>query len=423
MIAVIALFLSITATDTLSFTVDEAIDFALQKNPEIVQLMIEHDKSNERVGQTASSFYPQVTASGYYAYVTDVPVVEFGGTPIPFGANENYKVQVAMQQVLFAWGKLYNAFKISDLASDIAELNLLRKRQDVRYSVTDAFYGILVLDEYVDQSRASLAQLERFASAVETRYKAGLVSEFDLLRAQVQAQNLRTSVIEIENTRNLAREGFKLLLGMDLNREFALSGELQMVDEEFSLDQLTADALENRAEIRGLHKAERIARLSRSIARRANLPSLIGGATYDRSKPFGLTGDEWGSNITFNLGFQWPLFTGFSNLYKSREATLSIKEALLAQENLQRAITVDVKQAYLSFLAAKEAIGTAEKNVTQARKAFEIIETRYKNGLATNLEVLDMELAYRQARVNHLTTLKNYNTSLAEIHRAIGKEE
>lgn len=423
MFALITLLLSTTAADTLNFTVAEAIDFALQNNPEIVQLMIERDKSIERVGQTVSSLYPQVTATGYYAYVTDVPVIDFGGTLVPFGANENYNVQVSLQQVLFAWGKLYNAFKISDLSRDITELNLTRKKQDIRYSVTDAFYGILVLDEYVKQARASLEQLERFAAAVETRYKAGLVSQFDLLRAQVQVQNLRPMVIEYENALNLAHEGFRLLLGMDLNREFTLAGELQMIDEEFSLEQLTASAIQNRPELKSLDRAERIARIAQCIARRANLPTLVGGAKYDRSKPFGLMGDEWGSNVTFNLAFQWTLFSGFSNLYKSREAALALKETRLALDNLNRAITVEVKQAYLSFLAAKEAIGAAEKNVGQAKQAFEIIEMRYKNGLATNLEVLDTELAYRQAQVNYLSALKNYNTSLAQIYKATAKED
>ncbi|UCF71609.1 MAG: TolC family protein [candidate division WOR-3 bacterium] len=423
MIAVLALFLSMTSGDTISFTVEEAIDFALENNPEISQLNIEFRKSREQVGQAVSALYPTITATGYYAYVTDIPVIEFDSIPIPFGSNENYNVKVSLQQVLFAWGKLYNTFKISDLASEIAEMNLVRKQQEIRYSVTDAFYGLLVLDEYVKQARASLAQLEKFAASVETRFKAGLVSQFDLLRAQVQVQNLRPAVIESENALNLAREGFRLLLGMELDSEFMLTGELQMIDEEFALDELIADALQNRAEVKNLKKAEKIALLSRAVARRANLPTLIGGATYDRSKPFGITGDEWGSNITFNLGFQWTLFSGFSNLYKSREAALMLKEARLAMDNLDRAITVEVKQAYLSFLAAKEAIDAAEKNVGQAKKAFEIIETRYKSGLATSLEVLDTELAYRQAQVNYLSALKNYNTSLAQIYKAIGKED
>jgi outer membrane protein len=423
MLAILALFLSMTGADTLTFTVEQAIDFALQKNPEVAQLTIEYERSQQQVGQAISSFYPKVTASGYFAYITDVPVIEFDSIPIPFGSNENYGLRLSLQQVLFTWGKLYNAYKISDLASDIAELSLVRKRQEIRYSVTDAFYGLLVLDEYTKQARASLEQLERFAASVETRFKAGLVSRFDLLRAQVQVENLKPQVIQSENALNLAREGFKLLLGMDLETEFLLAGELRMIEEDFSLDQLVEDAAENRVEIKNLKKTERIAQLAQAIARRANLPSVVGGATYERTKPFSITGDEWGSSLTFNIGFELPLFTGFNNLYKSREAGLVIKEARLALENLERAIIVEVKQAYLSYLAAKEAIDAAEKNVGQAREAFNIIETRYKSGLATNLEVLDTELAYRQAQVNYLTALKNYNTSLAEIYKSIGKED
>jgi outer membrane protein TolC len=423
MFSILALFLSMTTADTLTFTVEEAIDFALQNNPEIAQLTIAYEKSEAQVGQAISSFYPNLTASGYFAYITDVPVIEFDSIPIPFGSNENYGLRVSLQQVLFTWGKLYNAYKISDLASDIAEMSLVRKQQEIRYSVTDAFYGVLVLEEYTKQARASLEQLERFAASVETRFKAGLVSRFDLLRAQVQVENIKPQVIQAENTLNLAREGFKLLLGMDLDTEFSLAGELRMIEEDFSLQQLIDDAVQNRAELKNLKKTEKIAQLSQAIARRANLPSVVGGATYERTKPFSITGDEWGSSLTFNLGFELPLFTGFNNLYKSREAGLVLKEARLALENLERAIILEVKTAYLSYLAAREAIDAAENNVGQAREAFNIIETRYKNGLATNLEVLDTELAYRQAQVNYLTALRNHNTALAEIYKAIGKED
>jgi len=423
MMLILVLLIGMANGDTLNFTVDEAIDFALQNNPGIEQLNIEFQKSKERIGQAISSFYPEISATGYYAYISDVPIIEFDSIPIPFGTHENYNVQVSLQQVLFAWGKLYNAYRISDLAGDIAELNLLRKQQEIRYSVTDAFYGMLVLEEYVAQAQASLNQLEQFAASVETRYKAGLVSQFDLLRARVQVENLKPMVIESENALNLAREGFKLLLGMDLDNDFTLSGELRMVDEEFSLDELIASALQDRAEIKNLNKAEKIAHLNQQITRRTNLPTLVGGATYEQRKPFSFTGDDWGSSLTFNLGFQWPLFSGFSNVHKSREAALMLKEARLALENLERAIMVEVKQAYLTFLAAKGAIDAAQENVGQAETAFDIIETRYRNGLATNLEVLDTELAFRQAQVNYLTALKSYNTSLAEIYKAIGKEE
>ncbi len=409
--------------DTVHFTLEQAIDYALENNPEIQQLTFEYGTAKAQVGEALSVFYPNITANGGYAYLTDIPVFEIDGVPVPFGQSENYSLQVSLQQVLFAWGKLHAYYRIADIGERIAELNVVRKKQEIRYSVTDAFYGLLVLEETVLLSRESLAQLERHAQAVETRYKAGLVSQFDLLRAQVQVANLKPQIIGAENGLKLAREGFKMLLGLPLAKESAVSGELEMLEDTFDLDELTSTALEDRIELRNLQKTQDIANLGKTIARSEFLPTFVAGATYERKKPFSITGDEWGSNIVFNVGFEFPLFAGFRRTYRYKKATLALKEAELALENLEKAIRFEVKQAYLNFAAANEAIATAQENVGQSEKAFEIIETRYRNGLATNLEFMDAQLAMMQAKTNYFSALKNYYTSRAEIFKAIGKEE
>ena len=409
--------------DTLHLTLDQAIDYALLNNPEIEQLSLTYEKSETQVGQARAAFYPSVTASGGYAYITNIPVFELDSIPISFGQSENYSLSVSAQQVLFAWGKIYNAYKITDLSSDIAELNVLRKQQELRYEVADAFYGLLVLEEMVKLSRESLDQLRRHTAAVETRYKAGLVPQFDLLRAQVQVANLKPQVIGAENGLKIAREGFKMLLGLDLDTDFMIEGDLQITQEDFVLDTLTEIALRERIELKNLKKYRQIAQLGKQIAARANLPTLVAGATYERVKPFGFMGDEWGSDVVFTLGFQMPLFSGFKNRYAYHEATLQKKEAELAYENLQKAVTFEVKQAYLNLQAAGEALETAQENVAQAEMAFSIIEKRYRSGLATNLEYMDAQLAAQQARTNYLSALKDYYTSRAGVYKAIGKEE
>jgi outer membrane protein len=420
---ILLLMISITPADTLELSLYQAIEHALQNNPEIEQLFLDAQSARAKVDEARSAFYPSIKASGYYAYMSDVSVFELDSMIIPVGRHENYSYQVSLQQVLFTWGKIYNAYKIADLGEDIAQFDLARKQQEIRYSVTDAFYSLLILDEMVYLTRESLVQLERHAKSVETRYKAGLVPQFDLLRAQVQVANLKPQLIQAENGLKLAREGFKMLLGMDLNQEFVLIGELQMADEEFDIDELIAQAMENRAELKNLKRYLKITDLSKAIAARANLPSIVAGATYARTRPFGLGGDDWGTNITFNVGFEMPLFTGFKNLAQYKQATLQAEGARLALENLQKGIALEVKQSYYNFQAAKQTIFAAQDNVTQAEKTYEIIETRYRNGLATNLEFMDVQLAAVQARTNYLSALKDYYTAKAEINKAVGKEE
>jgi outer membrane protein TolC len=405
MVFIFIFIISIAPTDTLELSLYQAIDYALQNNPEIEQLTLDAGTAQAMVDEARSAFYPSISASGYYAYMSDVAVFELDSIPIPMGQHENYNYQVTLQQVLFTWGKIYNAYKISDLGKDIAQLDMVRKRQEVRYSVTDAFYGILILKEMVNLSHESLAQLERHARSVETRYKAGLVPQFELLRAQVQVANLKPQMIGAENGLKLAQEGFKMLLGSPLQQEFKLTGELQMVDDEFDIDNLTAEAVKNRIELKNLKKYSRITELSKTIAARANLPSLVAGATYARTKPFGFGGDDWGTNITFNIGFDFPIFTGFRNLAQYKQATLQVKGAQLALENLEKAIVFEVKQAFYNSQAAKQSIAAAQDNVTQAEKTYKIIEIRYRNGLATNLEFMDVQLAAMQARTNYLAVL------------------
>ncbi len=420
---VIMILISIIPGDTLNLTLPDAIDHALKHNAEIQQYKIAHEKSVSYAGQARAAFYPTVTATGTYVYMTDIAVIQFDSIPIPMGQNENWDFQLSLQQVVFAWGKIYNAYRISDISQEIAKLAFLRKQQEVRYSVTETFYGLLVMEKMIEMIHESHDQLRRHYGSVEKRYKAGLVPQFDLLRAQVQVTNLNPQIIQAENGYKLMMEGFKMLLGLDLQTEIVLEGDLPVDGEFFELDKITEYALEHRIEIYNLKQTLKIVDLGREIATRSNLPTLFAGATYSYQKPFGFGGNEWGSNIIFNIGFQWSLFSGFSNYYKIKEATLQAKEAELAYDNLKKAIELEVKQAYMNYRSANEAVTTALDNIEQADKLVQLIETRYRSGLATNLEFMDVQLASMQAQTNYLSALKDYYTAVAGIKKAIGKEE
>jgi outer membrane protein TolC len=421
MLIVLIVLINISTNDTLHFTLDQAITYALDNNQEVRQLALEFEKSKAKVGMARSAFYPSISATGAYAYLSDVPVFTLDSVNIPMGQHDNYSLQVSVQQVLFAWGKLYNVYQMSHLGQEISELNLVRKKQELRYSVTEMFYHILVFGEMARLSRESLDQLKRHEDAVRKRYEAGLVPQFELLRAQVQVSNLKPKVIEAENGLKLIKEGFKMLIGAPIESELEIRGELKMTDENFDLGTLTQTALEQRIELKNLKNVEAITKLNQALARKANLPTLFAGATYERQKPFGFGGSQWGSNITYTVGFQFPLFSGFKNLYSLDTASLQLKETHLAFETLQKGIIVEVKQAYLNFLAAKEQAIAAQDNVGQAEKAFEIIDTRYKNGLATNLEYMDTQLALLQAKTGYLKALSDYITYRAKVSESIGE--
>jgi len=421
MLFLLMLLVGTTPADTVQLTLNKAIDYGLKHNPEIQQLQIDAKKIGLKVNDAIAAYYPSLSMGGYFAYLSDVPVLDFGGTPIPMGQHENYSVSISLNQVLFAWGKLYDAYKIAGIQSEIAELKLKRKEQEIRYAITDVFYGLLVLEKMVHVSKKSLSELEKHKEAVVKRYRAGLVPQYEVLRSGSQTANMKQQLIKMENAQNLSKEGFKLLLGMDLDLEFTIKGALETREETYDIDELTNEAMNNRIELRNMKNFERIAEIARDIARKIILPAIVAGATYERKKPFSFGGDDWGSNLTFNVGFQFNIFSGFKTRYQYEQALLILREAELANENLTKAIQVEVKQAFLNLGAAKEGITAAGENVDLAEKAFSIIEKRYSNGLVSNLEYLDTQLSQIQAETGYLSALKNYYSARAALYKAIGK--
>ncbi|MEO0184711.1 MAG: TolC family protein [candidate division WOR-3 bacterium] len=412
----------LTVQDSVNFSLSDAIEYAYNNNAEIKQLVIDLDRSAADIGIARSAFYPTISATGYYAYLSDLPVFQLDSMFIPMGQHENYNFQVSLQQIFFAWGKIYDAYRIAGISRDIAELKVIRKKQEVRCSVIKSYYGLLVLNEMVELTKESMEQLKRHEEAVKKRYEAGLVSQFDLLRSQVQVANLKPRLIEAENGLRLAREGFKMLLGLPQDKEFKLTDSLEVAETDYDLEVLKQEALNNRAELKNLNKVERLSKLAKTIKARANLPTLIAGVSYDRKKPFSFGGNDWGSNLTFNIGFQWPIFSGYKNLYEYNKSSMQLKEVELAYETLTKGIILEVKQAYFNLSAAKEEISAAKENVNQAGQALNIMETRYKNGLATNLEYLDSQLATMQAKINYLNALKDYLSARADLLKAVGYE-
>jgi outer membrane protein TolC len=97
--------------------------------------------------------------------------------------------------------------------------------------------------------------------------------------------------------------------------------------------------------------------------------------------------------------------------------------ATAAQEQLRQAtdkITLEVCQAYLGLQEATERIANNKVAVNQAETDYQLAQERYENGVGTNLDVMDAELAMTQARINYIQAVYDGHISRAQLDRAMG---
>ena len=440
--------------DSLDLTLDDAIEIALEANETVLSAKEKVTEKRAGIGIARSNFLPTVDLQGTYTrlgkiqsfemeipqyamlplqvydaqtgdtigYTDSVPMVVGADTmALEMGKRDNYILRTTVKQTLFTGGKVLNGYKIAKLSYEIEEQNYKKTTNDIRFKVTEIFYKTLAVQEAVNLIKESYSQMERHVGQVETLYKNGYVSKLDLLRVKVGLSNLRTQMIRTENGCELAKDGLKMLLSLDLEDEIILEEQLRYETYEIMLEEATETALEQRPEIRGLNKTVEITNRALSIEKAGFAPNVFAALNYDYKKPVGFSDNNWGTDWNVTVGFAMPIFTGFSRVRKIGERQAQAKQVKYGLEQLEEGIRLEVKSAYLNLKQEEEILKYQDENIKQAEEALAIAEERYKSGLVTNLEVMDTQLALTKAKTNQLQALSNYLIAKASLEKAIGR--
>jgi outer membrane protein len=424
-----------------TLTLEDSISTAM-KNSLSVKSAEEKVKSTEqKVNEARATMMPSASITGSYTYLgktdssqsqitsmlssllSQLPInVPTSSMAIP---KDIYSAGLAVQQPIFTWGKITNAYKQSKLALDAEKQAYENVKQQVTFDTTKAFYGVLLTDQLVRVTEMAVDQVQAHVKIAQDLVNAGMATDFDLLRAKVQFANIKSQLIKMQNMSRLAKDGFKNTIGISLDADINLKGEFVYKPLELNLDNLLKTAMSNRPELKQLEIQEKVGEKIVSLAKAGNKPNLAFIYNYAyKSNADGL-GDVFSQdkykwmpswNMTFALSF--PLFDGFATKARVKQANGAVNQIKIGKGQLINGITLEVRSAYLSFGEAKDLLNVQQETIQQAEESLRIANLRYKNGLITNVELTDTELALTQAQTNYSNALNDYIIALAKLEKA-----
>ena len=155
------------------------------------------------------------------------------------------------------------------------------------------------------------------------------------------------------------------------------------------------------------------------MAQAGQLPQVaLAASDYsDDKKAFGNDlGDKWSVGVTAN----WNLFDSNVTKAQIRQAEAANRKAKETASQKKDGIQLEVRQAYLTMIAAEKNIQTTKVAVDQAQEDYKIAQVRYSAGVGTNIDVIDAQVALTSAQTNYIQSLYDYNTSKASLDRAMG---
>lgn len=418
------------AAGQMRLTLEQALELALSENPTVKVADMEVARYDYVRRQTWGSLLPQLTASGNYT--RSIVKSEMRGG-LSFGADNTFALQGDLSLPLFA-PSVYRTLKMNDAQRAAAVEAARSSRIDLVAEVRKAFYNILLAEQSLAVLRESEATVQRTVDDTQVQYDHGLMSEYDLLTAQVQLSNLRPTILQTENSIKLAKLMLKMYLSIPEQVEIEVEGSLDALRGEVlaGTDGLTADVSRN-SSLRTLELQEELLRRSLRAANAGRLPTLaaFGTASWTGNdmEPFmGFgSGDDsryfWTHPISVGVQLSVPVFAGLTRMNRSRELKNQIAQTSLQRTYARQQLDVQVRSALNDLLTARETMFAQELTVEQARKAYRISDTRYRAGAGTILELNSAQLSQTQAQLNYSQAIYDYLSAKAEYDRIVGREQ
>ncbi len=439
--------------DTLVLDENLALELALKNNYLLHQNREKIIEASDGKAVAFSSFLPQISASGVYTHLgvlnefqlvtpiyrrmplrvydpqsgqligfTDsVPMpVGTDTLKIPLGSQDNYILRTSIQQSVFTWGKLINAYRIAGLTLEAQKAAYEVSRQQTIVQVIEAFYQALLAEKSKELIQESYQQLERHVQTVERLYESGLAGRLDLMRAKLSLTNMANQVAQVENSVNLAYGVLANIIGVPETTVLVLKSDFTTEPLNIDFHSALDSALKNRPELNQLRQTLKITQIGVQIARTANLPTVFVQFNYDYKKPVGFD-DRWGKDWNASIGVSAPIFTGLANYHKLKQAQSRYRQTLWAVKMVEEGIKLEVQATLANLYQEQQNILYQKENVKVAEEAFQLAEQRYNNGLLSNLEFLDIQLQLTQSRVAYLRALANYSIARARMLKAMGK--
>ncbi|MFD2934465.1 TolC family protein [Spirosoma flavum] len=410
---------------------DKAIQLALQNNKGI-KLADSRTQSAEARSQeakdrslptaNASLAYSRYSLTGPFAFGQDADGKSL--VTIPAGAFNATIGGVTVNKEIFGGFAERSADLSAKLLARASHLDAKRNRSELVYTVTDAYYNIVKLirsTTVIDQSIKQFDEKEREARSLE---KEGIVTANEVLKIQLQKNNLQLSRLQVDKARQTALYNFSLLVGLPDDQTVAVDTTLtNPVATVEPLSNFLTQAVQARPEVQAnvlrLQSAEAMLRNTKSIM----YPHLGASVGYNYINPTARLIPEGSSFVSawnLGLGLTYNIGSLYNMKGKLNSAKTAINEADLQGQQQSDQIRSEVVTAYNNYQLALEQQNVIRTAVGQARENYRLTESRFRNGLVGSTDLLEADSFLLQAQLNVINATVDAQLAYQRLLKATG---
>jgi len=386
-----------------NLSLDEAVRIALLYNKSLQAKIQEREIARGQLVSAYQLALPRVDATASTAY----------------GSRDADSASLSFRQPIFRGGGATAGLRAAKLFAFWSDESVRNTVQNVIRQVTADYYAALLADNLCQVNRDAVVSAEAHLNDVRIKRVNGVASKYDELRAQVDVANFRAELIRQENNLLLAKTSLLRTLGTATDAPIRLSDQLQHTPVQMTLEEAIKTAYANRPD---LYMAELNIRMQREQVRALQgtyLPEIdfVLSAGSDRARD----GDgEWAGTQRAALELNWPLFDGFGREGELITARARLRQREIELESVEEDVFLDVQQALLNLKNAEEYVESQRLNLQHAEEGLRLAMTGYREGVNTEVEVVDARSSLTEARGNYYRALFDHSMARLSLEQATG---
>lgn len=394
------------AQQTQTLTLNSAIKLGLENSKVLKLSQARIDEAVSRYNQTKDNVLPKASASLAYNHA-EIPTNTFTigtGNPLHLPSRADaYIGTLSVQEVIFAGNKLRYAKESTEMLTKVARLDAEKDKDDIVYAIINAYYTLYRIDQSQKVIKQNLEAVDSQVKQSQRFFDQGIVTKNDVLRFQLQRSNVELTGIDLENNRKIVNYNLDVLLGLPENTivqipEFKYPGE-QTATAATYLD----SAATNRTEIKEYGIRTQLAENNIKNINADRLPTLgVGLSSYfiNPSGKFIPKANTYLFPVTLGATLSWNFDRLWMNKNKLAEARIQRTEAEIGKTISLDQVKTEVNQNYQNYLTALKRISVYEASIAQAVENDKILESKYKNNIASATDRIDAETQLFQTKIN-----------------------
>jgi len=450
-----------------TFTLDQAIRTALQRNPTLLNAEQEIKRTKGIIIEVRAQALPQITASGSFEWVdpnlvgarilgetpgtgtppgggavsvVDSPLSQVRDTkalaapsPTPGITNieqsdVSYNISVLGTQLVFN-GTTWPSIRGTFFQRDGAYFSFRNTLDQLLATVKTQFYQVVVNGELIKVQEQSVHLLESQLKDQQNRFEAGTVPRFNVLQAEVALYNQIPQLITAQNNYRISKITLAKTMGLDFDPRRGEEPPLEVVGEMPYIERHIAlvDAIELGKQRRPFLKQSRANVLNQLQQVRATagqyLPTITTTGGYEWvSSPTNSSWHDISQGWIAQVQGSMPIWDSGRIAGQVIQQRALLSETKITYDDNVRQVELEVQTAYSNLRQNRELIKSQEKNVELADEALRLAKARLDAGAGTQLDVLNAQVQLLTAQTTRLEALFGYNSTLAEFDRATGAQ-